>query len=83
MASRNGDQEATRRRDKLLGTLEIEVLKGADERVRNWHGRVVDSKINDARVAGDLWRNRIAQADDVPASPPLSPIALRGQPSSN
>lgn len=76
MAARNGDQEATRRRDRLLGTLEIAVLKDADDKVRGWHGRVADNKINDARVAGDLWRNRTAQVEELPASPAASPIAL-------
>ena len=83
LAARNGDQEATRRRDRLLGTLDVAILKDADDRVRNWHGRASDSKVNDARVAGDLWRNRTAQADDAPANPTAAPAILRGQPLPN
>ena len=61
IAARNGDAEATRRRDKLLGTLDVTTLQSADERVRNYHSRPIDQKINDARVAGDQWRSQTAQ----------------------
>ena len=60
IAARAGDPEATKRRDRLLGSLDVGVLKSADDRVNGFRAKGQDTKINDARVAGDLWRNQQA-----------------------
>ncbi len=73
LAARGGDAEAARRRDGLLATLDANTLKLADEQVRGWRARAVDTKVNDARVAGDQWRQQGYNQQEPTALPQQVP----------
>jgi localization factor PodJL len=78
LAARQGDAEATRRRDALLATLDADTLKSAEEQLKGWRSRPVDQRINDARVAGDQWRNQVFNQQEPAALPmPVPPEIQR------
>ena len=80
LAARNGDVEAVRRRDQLLASLDAEAVRIANDRVQNWHARATNSKVNDARVAGDQWRSQSAQLEEAVPQVQPSPFAGVGNP---
>ncbi len=75
LASRGGDQEATRRRDQIMSTMDAATLADANETLQKWRARVADPKINDPRVAGDQWRAAAAAGQDQPAPAPQGTVA--------
>lgn len=75
LASRGGDQEAARRRDQIMGTMDTAMLAEANDIIQKWRARASDPKINDARVAGDQWRAAAAGQDQQPASAPQASVA--------
>jgi localization factor PodJL len=58
LAAKSGDKEAVRRRDIIGTKLEVADFQTAEADVDAWHAKRTDPKVNDARVAGDQWRNR-------------------------
>ncbi len=86
LAARNGDAEATRRRDAILATLDQATIQSANEQIQGWHARPSDAKINDARVAGDQWRNHAVPMDQqmaaqqaIAAAPPSMAVVQAPQ----
>ena len=60
LAARGGDKEAARRRDLLMAKLEPEQLKAGEDAIASWRARPADRMANDARAAGDAWKQRAA-----------------------
>ncbi len=58
LAARNGDKEASRRRDQVRMKLEEADVTATDEAVSAWVAKPSDSAVNDARVAGEAWKAR-------------------------
>jgi localization factor PodJL len=56
LAARAGDADATRRRDILRGKLTAQEIADAQILVSNWRMIPSERAINDALVAGDLWK---------------------------
>ncbi|MFA5955511.1 sel1 repeat family protein [Hyphomicrobium sp.] len=56
LAARAGDADATRRRDVLRGKLTAEEIAETDKLVAAWTIMPTDRTINDALVAGELWK---------------------------
>lgn len=56
IAARAGDGDATRRRDILRGKLTGQEIADAQILIANWRLVPSDRTINDALVAGDLWK---------------------------
>jgi localization factor PodJL len=57
IASRNGDADAVRRRDILRGKLTAEEIAVANTMIAAWKPMPSDRVINDARAAGEIWKN--------------------------
>ncbi len=76
LAARQGDAEAARRRDALLATLDADTLKSAEEQLKGWRSRPVDQRVNDARVAGDQWRNQVFNQQEPAALPVPVPTEI-------
>jgi localization factor PodJL len=84
IAARGGDAEAVRRRDLLLASLDASTLKSADDQVKAWRVRPTDARVNDARVAGDQWRQTAQVQEQPPAfQPPQMPQAAAPQAQAN
>ncbi|MDO9381647.1 MAG: tetratricopeptide repeat protein [Hyphomicrobiaceae bacterium] len=58
LAARNGDKEAIKRREAVKSQLTADALAAADTEVRAFRGKTQSPVINDARVAGELWKKR-------------------------
>lgn len=57
IAARGGDADAVRRRDILRGKLTAEEVKVADKMIAAWRPSPSSRDINDARTAGEIWKN--------------------------
>lgn len=57
IAARNGDADAVRRRDILRGKLTAEEIAAADKMIAAWRPTPSDRDVNDARTAGEIWKN--------------------------
>ena len=57
LAARNGDKDAVRRRDILRGKLTAEEIVAAEQMIAAWKPVPSDRTINDARTAGEAWKN--------------------------
>ena len=64
LAARNGDKEATRRRDIMKGKLSAGELSEAEGMVRDFQMRRADPLINDARTAGEAWKKNPANGEN-------------------
>jgi localization factor PodJL len=60
LAAKGGDKEAVRRRDILQGKLTAEQLKKAEGMIGLWKAKSADPKVNDARKAGEAWKQNPA-----------------------
>jgi hypothetical protein len=60
LAARTGDKEAARRRDQIRMKLEEVDAAAIDRIVGNWQPKAVDGSINEARAAGEVWKQRQA-----------------------
>ncbi len=58
LAARNGDKEASRRRDQVRMKLEEADVTATEKAVAVWQAKPSDSAVNDARVAGEGWKAR-------------------------
>lgn len=58
LAARNGDKEAIKRREAVKSQLTADALVAAETEVRGYRGKSQLPVINDARVAGELWKKR-------------------------
>lgn len=56
LAARNGDKEAVRRRETVKSQLSASAVQEADRDVSTFQSKKQDPVINDARVAGELWK---------------------------
>ncbi len=56
LAARNGDKEAVKRREAVKSQLTADALAAAETEVRAYRGKSQLPLINDARVAGELWK---------------------------
>lgn len=61
LAARGGDKEAMRRRDRVKWMLNANELKAAEELVRSWQPEPTEPLVNNARAAGEAWKNRERQ----------------------
>ncbi len=64
LAARSGDKEAVRRRDILKGKLPADDLVVAEGLVANYKAASIDKMANDARTAGEAWKNSPATDDN-------------------
>jgi localization factor PodJL len=62
LAARGGDKEAVRRRDRVKLMLDAAQLKSAEALVRSWKQATADPLVNDARAAGEAWKQRETQS---------------------
>ena len=62
LAARGGDQDAARRRDLLIARLPPETLQAMDAQVASWRPASASERANNARVAGETWKRRAAEA---------------------
>lgn len=60
LAARTGDKEAARRRDQVRMKLDEADAATADEAVNGWRAKAVDMQVNEARAAGEAWKQRQA-----------------------
>jgi TPR repeat protein len=58
LAARNGDKEAIKRREAVKSQLTADALAAAETEVRAFRGKSQLPVVNDARVAGELWKKR-------------------------
>lgn len=63
LAARGGDKEAVRRRDILKGKLTAEELSAAEKMVSTFKAKPWDKMANDARAAGEAWKNNPANQE--------------------
>jgi localization factor PodJL len=64
LAARSGDKEAIRRRDILKGKLPGDDLAAAEGLVATYKATSVDKMANDARTAGEAWKNSTTTDDN-------------------
>lgn len=64
IAARSGDKEAVRRRDLAKAQLPITDVVAVDERVKTWLPKSSDKLVNDARVAGEAWKQRATDEEN-------------------
>jgi len=62
LAARGGDKEAVRRRDRVKLMLDATQLKAAEALVRSWKQVATEPLVNDARAAGEAWKQREGQS---------------------
>lgn len=60
LAARGGDKEAMKRRDLVKAQLSSDAVTAADEEVRSFRTKPQIPVVNDARVAGELWKKQAA-----------------------
>lgn len=58
LAARAGDAEASKRRDVVKAKLSASELREADAQIESWRAKMADNSINDARQAGEAWKQR-------------------------
>ncbi len=58
LAARNGDKEAARRRDQIRMKLEEGEVVTADGVIEKWRAQATDPAVNEARAAGEIWKQR-------------------------
>ncbi len=58
LAARNGDKEAIKRREAVKSQLSTDALIAAESEVRTFRAKPQLPIVNDARVAGELWKKR-------------------------
>lgn len=58
LAARSGDKEAVKRREAVKSQLSSDALAAAESEVRTFRPKPQLPTINDARVAGELWKKR-------------------------
>jgi localization factor PodJL len=61
LAARSGDSEAARRRDLLIARLPAETIEAANAQIAGWQPAPAIERANDARVAGEAWKQRSAE----------------------
>lgn len=57
LSAKSGDKEAIKRRDILKGKLTAAQLAEGDKQIATWRSKRSDPEINDARKAGEAWKN--------------------------
>jgi len=62
LAARGGDKEAMRRRDRVKLMLDAAQFKSAEALVRSWKQVATEPLVNDARAAGEAWKQREGQS---------------------
>lgn len=60
LAARNGDKEAGRRREQIRMKLEQADVAAADAAIETWRAQASDPVVNEARAAGEVWKQRQA-----------------------
>ena len=60
LAARGGDKEAARRRDQIRMKLEEGEVAAADAVIESWRAQATDPVVNEARAAGEIWKQRQA-----------------------
>lgn len=63
LAARSGDKEAVKRREAVKAQLSADALVAADEEIRTFRPKPQLPQINDARVAGEMWKKRQTSAN--------------------
>ena len=58
LAARSGDKDAMRRRDALIAALDTAVVRTVESDVASWQRQSTSRLANDARFAGDQWRQQ-------------------------
>lgn len=61
LAARAGDQDAGRRRDMLIARLPAETIQAMEAQLATWRAAVANERANNARVAGEAWKQRSAE----------------------
>jgi localization factor PodJL len=56
LAAKQGDKDAAGRRDALKPKMSAADLTAAEEQVASWRAKPIQGVANDARVAGQVWR---------------------------
>lgn len=62
LAARGGDAQAAGARDFLLSRLPAETIAATNAQIASWQPTPVDERANDARIAGEAWKQRTADA---------------------
>jgi localization factor PodJL len=62
LAARSGDREAARRRDLLIARLPAESIEASNAQIASWQPVPAIERANDARVAGEAWKQSTADA---------------------
>jgi len=57
LAAKSGDKDAATRRDTLKAKLNADQLATAEADAEAWHGRPITGMANDARLAGQAWKD--------------------------
>ncbi len=65
LAARGGDQEAVRRRDDMERSMVPADLAIARKAVSAWNTKAAEKIANDARAAGEDWKNRARASGDI------------------
>lgn len=60
LAAHTGDKEAARRRDQIRMKLDEADVAAIDQAVNNWQPKPSDPDVNEARAAGEAWKQRQA-----------------------
>ncbi len=58
LAARSGDKDAIRRRDAVRTRLDSAALNATDKVIIDWRAKPTEAAANDARAAGQIWRNQ-------------------------
>lgn len=61
LAARGGDTDAARRRDMLISRLPAETLQAMDRQISVWRPAPSNEQANNARLAGNNWKQRNAE----------------------
>jgi localization factor PodJL len=56
LAAKSGDKDAAARRDVLKPKMSATDLAAAEAQVASWRAKPIQGISNDARVAGQVWR---------------------------
>ena len=57
LAAKSGDKDAAARRETLKPKLSADDLAAAEGQAATWHSKPMQTVVNDARVAGQAWRD--------------------------
>ncbi len=58
LAARSGDKEAARRREQVRMKLEETDVADAEQVIEGWRATPIDAVVNEARAAGEVWKQR-------------------------